>query len=313
MRPDDAVQRMLDRQFGVIASWQASDCGLTPAALKHWVRSGRLVRVHRGVFRAPSAAATVHQRAMAGCLAAGPEAVAGRFTAASLFGLVDRAGDVVEVTVPTGRLRSVPGVAVHRAKLLPADTTRIGVIPVLTVPRTLVDLAAVLPQRDLTEAVDRGFRRKLVSPERCQTFVEARRFDRFRGIGVLRTIIDDRVKFGVPDSILESDIIELLREYGLPEPVRQYEQRVNGREVAFDLAYPDHRIAIELDGKVPHTEHGTWQRDHDRHNATELGKWPTLRFTWWDVHERRNYVAITLGDGLGLRPVRWKRVRKSTP
>ena len=64
-----------------------------------------------------------------------------------------RAAGTCEVTIATPR-RSRPGVTVHRAAL-PADeiTVHEGV-PITTVPRTLFDLAAVLPQRQLERAIN---------------------------------------------------------------------------------------------------------------------------------------------------------------
>jgi hypothetical protein len=183
----------------------------------------------------------------------------------------------------------------------------IGVIPVTSVPRTLVDLAGLLGPRDLAEATDRAFRRKIITPEGLQRAVGEKRFDKSKGVRALREIVLDRVNEGVPDSILEADALAVLKEFTLPKPKRQVPARVRGRKVIFDLAYPDEKLAIELNGRMPHTELPTWQRDHNRHNATELDdEWRALHFTWWDVHETPVYFAATVADGLGLRPTRWR-------
>lgn len=311
MTPDDLIQPVLDRQHGLVTPAQALARGMTRGAFEHRVGAGRLRRVHRGVYRAPSSPCSLEQRVLAACLACGDGAVASHVSAAMLFGLVDRADGPAHVTMNTSGTRRIAAVIVHRGRLREDDRSRVGVIPVTAVPRTLVDLAAALPERALAEATDRAARRKLIQPTRLDAAVRDARFDRYPGIGALRRITSDRAQAGVPGSVLEADMIELLRAFRLPEPVRQHEVRAKGRRVVFDLAYPQQRVAIELDGRMPHSEFPTWQRDHNRHNATELGGWVTLRFTWWDVHETPTYVAATVAEALGLRPTGWRPVRRS--
>jgi very-short-patch-repair endonuclease len=120
----------------------------------------------------------------------------------------------------------------------------------------------------------------------------------------LRDIVRDRAGFGIPESVLETLALRLLKRFGLPSPVRQHETSVSGRFVRFDLAYPEMRIAIELDGRSAHA--ARWQSDHDRDNATELAAWRLLRFTWDDITQRPLYVAVSIAEALGLDPARWK-------
>jgi len=71
---------------------------------------------------------------------------------------------------------------------------------------------------------------------------------------------------------------------GLPEPVVQYE--VHDRDgwlvARLDLAYPDHRLALEYDGDH-HRERDTFRRDAVRLNRLHLMGWTVLRFTAADV------------------------------
>jgi very-short-patch-repair endonuclease len=279
---------------------------MTRAALDHRVATGRLLRLHRRVYRARSAPASLAQSLVAACLACGEGTVASHLSAAMIFELIDPVTAPVHVTVPASRNPRLAEIVVHRAHLSTSDRSRFGVVPVTAIPRTLVDLAANLSERELAEAADRALRRKLVSMSRLEAAVRDSGFDRFRGVGGLRRIVADRSQRGVPGSVLEADMLALLRDFGLPAPMRQFETKATGRTVIFDFAYPDQRVGIELDGRLPHTQFDTWQRDHNRHNAVELGGWRTLRFTWWDVQDAQLYVALTVADALGLRPVRWR-------
>lgn len=74
--------------------------------------------------------------------------------------------------------------------------------------------------------------------------------------------------------------LALLREEGLPEPVCEY-RFANGRKWAFDYAWPDHGVALEVEGGVGiggrHTSIGGFLRDMAKYNeAARLG-WRLVR------------------------------------
>jgi hypothetical protein len=53
MPPSDhprAVARLASRQHGVVAVWQLLGLGIRIGAIKHWAETGRLHRLHRGVY-----------------------------------------------------------------------------------------------------------------------------------------------------------------------------------------------------------------------------------------------------------------------
>jgi very-short-patch-repair endonuclease len=84
----------------------------------------------------------------------------------------------------------------------------------------------------------------------------------------------------ITDSDLELLVMALLVESGLPEPVLHHRIFTGTRFVAeVDLAYPELRIAIELDGRV-HLQPDVWERDLPRQNDLVLLGWTVLRFTW---------------------------------
>jgi very-short-patch-repair endonuclease len=199
---------------------------------------------------------------------------------------------------------------VHRKHLARVDRTARGPIPITTPPRTLLDLAGTFTFDDLERAADKAFRVCTLTPERLWDYLKRAHVARCRGVASLRTIAMDRSRYGVLESDFEDDAIRLLRSYNLPEPVRQLRVRVWTRNLRFDLAYPNERVAIELDGRGPHWGRDVWQADHDRDNASELGDWRVLRFTWWDVHDRPLYVVLVVATALGLRPRAWVRDRR---
>ena len=72
--------------------------------------------------------------------------------------------------------------------------------------------------------------------------------------------------------------------------------RVGGCVV--DLAFPSHRLAVEVDGWTWHGDPSRFQRDRARHNALVLAGWTVLRFTWSDVTGRPDRVVAEIRRAL---------------
>jgi predicted transcriptional regulator of viral defense system len=73
---DRAVAERASQQHGVVAGRQLAELGLSASGTRNRVASGRLHRVHRGVFAVGHAGLTQKGRFMAAVLACGPGAVA---------------------------------------------------------------------------------------------------------------------------------------------------------------------------------------------------------------------------------------------
>lgn len=87
----------------------------------------------------------------------------------------------------------------------------------------------------------------------------------------------------------------LFRRHRLPRPIYQYVVRVDGRFVArVDFAYPEVRLALEVDGHDNHRTPSDFRRDLNRQNLLVAAGWTVLRFTWSDVVQRPAEVAATI-------------------
>src|SRR5688572_24780028 len=124
-----------------------------------------------------------------------------------LLGLLKGSAPPPEVTVPTAR--RVPGVKTRRSCRLDAMSWR--TIPVTTVARTLVDLAAELPADDLARACHEAGVRHGTTPAMVEAVLVRR--GRTRGAAKLRAILLGDVR--VTLSRLESRFLERLRGDGL--------------------------------------------------------------------------------------------------
>src|SRR4051794_33628274 len=148
---DERVALIATRQKGVVAREQFLAAGITRSEIEDRLRSGALIRVHRGVYRVGHRAPSIEATYMAAVLACGDGALLAGCAAAHLLGLTKRGPRAPEVLARTER--RVAGIVTHRARVFDArDATLWQGIPVTTVPRTLVDLAATLSEDDLARA-----------------------------------------------------------------------------------------------------------------------------------------------------------------
>ena len=121
-------------------------------------------------------------------------------------------------------------------------------------------------------------------------------------------LLDERIGGYTPtESELEARFVALCRTRGLPEGVRQMAapwcpDDDRGRE-RVDLAYPNERLIIEMDGRRYHAQLEAMARDRRRDQLALAAGWRTLRFTWWQITKEPAFVAdivrTVLGGGIG--------------
>ncbi|MEA2716660.1 MAG: hypothetical protein QOI99_977 [Actinomycetota bacterium] len=292
---DAAVARLASRQRSLITHAQVVGLGGTPAMIHTRLASGRWILVGRGIYRLGGAPVTWHQRALAACLVAGPGAVVSHRSAAVVWGVSGFRPGPLEITVPEGRSTRNVLATVHRSADIPrADRTKRDGIPVTAGARMLVDLAGRVTPELVEEAVDDVLCRRLATLEAV-----VRRVDRLghrRGLEALRSVLQAWNGEGVPANVAEMGIVRVLLGAGLPPPVRQQEIFDAGELVArVDLAYPQAKLAIELDSFRWHAGRGPFRSDRVRGNRIAALGWRVLRATPEDVSDGRELVRAARG------------------
>jgi len=197
---------------------------------------------------------------MAAVLAYGPGSVLSHRPGGAHWQLVSDRGPC-EVTVPQAR-RSRRGIRVHQARL-PADeiTVHQG-IPITTVPRTLFDLAAVLPERRLERAINEA--EVLHRWDELSLDHLLHRYPRHRDSKAVRTALHRRRQGSTATkSDLEKMFLALTDEACLPRP--EVNVRVEGFEV--HAVWRDVRPVVELDGRDTHGTAAAFERDRTRDRA----------------------------------------------
>lgn len=267
------VPAELDR--GPFTTAQAARLGVSADVLA----GRRFRRVYRSVYVRADLPDTVQLRLDAVRLLV-PSAVASHHTAASLRALPVPPDVQVHITVPDpATYPRITGIRSHVAPLLDAVQLVAG-RPVLSVPRTLTDLAAVgVGLVDLVAFGDAAVRRGWTTTEHL--LVETER-SAGRGCRVARraaALVRPRV-----DSPMETRLRLLLVLAGLPEPdTGQNVYDETGWVATTDLQYPNYRIAIEYDGDHHRIERRRWRHDKVRcRRLRDLG-WELLECTADDV------------------------------
>jgi predicted transcriptional regulator of viral defense system len=167
------VSELAGQQWGVVSRAQLRDIGVMPATVDVWARRGRLLVIHRGVYAVGHRALRTEGRRVAAVLACGRDAVLSHRSAAAHWGLL--ATDQADIDVTASRSRDgVPGIRLHRSRSLDArDTTTHQGIPITTIARTLLDLAATVRKDRLERALAQAERLR-VYDHRAITDVIAR-------------------------------------------------------------------------------------------------------------------------------------------
>lgn len=292
---DQAIAALAMRQYGVVALWQLVGLGLSPSAVRNRVASGRLHRVHRGIYAVGYASLTRDGRLMAAALACGPEAVVSHRSAAMKWALRVRSRDWIDVTAPGDRGRRRAGIRGHSAATLTQhDITRIDNIPVTTLARTLLDVAEDATRRELERACDQAETRRLLDMTRIDD-VLARANGR-RGAVLLADVLSTHlIGSTLTRNELEESLLELCRGAGLPpDAVNAWIAYPDGGGAEADFLWRAQRLIVEVDGRDPHTTRHAFEHDRRRDQRLALLGYRVIRFTWRQVMFESAYVAQTL-------------------
>jgi hypothetical protein len=246
----EKLNRWARRQRGLFTRWQALAAGFTDGQITARLRSGEWDSPRPEVYRIAGAPQSWEQAVLAVTLSSGSTALASHRTAAHLWDLRGfRQPDQIEVIAPFARPLRLAGVRGHRSRAIFDEdrTARLG-IPAVTAERTLVDLSGSLSQIQLGRVLDDAIRREVATLEafrRCATRLAP---GPGRSMTRVRAMLADRVPGYSPgESDLESRALRVLVAAGLPPPRQQHRMTLRGKKVRIDLAYPDQKIAIELD------------------------------------------------------------------
>jgi len=176
--------------------------------------------------------------------------------------------------------------------------TGLGALRVATIDRTLCDLATVLNEGALCEAVARAAQRDTRWPRRVQ-----QRADRIEALpGAARLAAALSAVEGRTDSTLERRVRRILRQAGLRPAPGVWPVRDGGRLAArLDIAFPHERVAVEVDGFAFHATPSQLRADHLRQNRLHALGWVVLRVGAGELADGGARLTQQVRDALALR------------
>ena len=267
------LDRLLERQAGVVTLAQAVACGMSRETVRRRVREHRWWPVHPRVYLVGGHRLSDESRLWAAWLWAGDRATVSGPGAAFRHGMLAAAPDVVDLVVPSAsHRRAVDGLALHRHDLAPVD--RVGVDGLRVTARPLAALETAMALPDGSTFLDRALQRHVRFPTLYRAY--CRHLGR-PGWGRARDLVvasADRA-----DSAAERLLVAILRGGG-----------VTGWVLGFpfgpwrvDLAFPAQKVAVEVDGWAWHVDPERFRNDRRKQNALVRDGWDPLRFTWHDL------------------------------
>ena len=252
-------------------------------SIGRWIASGRLIRLHPGWVTVPEFADDWTVRAHAAtAYVGGPLS---HTSALAAHGIVDTGGARLHVCVPSERrVRSSRSLRVHRSRI-PFEVLQARGLPATSVARALVDTwgdaHAVRAVRGhggaAREAVLRATRQRLVTVRQLDDHLQVR--PELPGRSAFRELLV--LIAGGCESYLEIyGVRHVLDVPGLPPCVQQHRLRLPSGGVRLDAAWPEVKLAVELDGAAFHGSSEARERDLRRDAALAALGWVVLRFSY---------------------------------
>jgi very-short-patch-repair endonuclease len=254
-----AIRRLAEGQHGVIAHRQMLELGGSKGLPLRRREGGLLIPLHQGVYALGHRRLTREGRWMAAVLACGPGTVLSHFSGGHLWSLCGSRGPV-EVLRQAGGAKGEGhlGVWLHQTRRLESfEVTVERGIPVATIERVLLDLAARTDSKRLERIFVQAYKTGRLSWSRLGRMLERRRGR--KGIGKLRHIAREVDPQALETrSVTEIDFLALCREANLSTP----SVNVLVEDHLVDFLWPAQKVVVETDSWSHHADRRAFERDH---------------------------------------------------
>ncbi len=261
------------RQHGVVSVRQLRALGYSLGEVKRAAASGRLHRLHLGVYAVGHRHIDAHGVALAAVLAGGPKALLSHGSAAWLWGLWRIGPRVPHVTSPLPR-KVRAGLRLHRSGTLTEEDRALeDNIPVTAVPRTCLDLAATARGDRLAQVLQRAEESKAFDLPAFESVLARNRGH--RGAKPLRRALGLYEPAPFNRSGFERRFVKALAKAGFPRPATGWNEA--GHEL--DVYWPELRFAVELDVFATHGTRRSFEEDRIRTEELKLAGVELTRIT----------------------------------
>ena len=254
----------------VVTTRELNDADFSDERIRHLAAIGLLHRVHRGVYAVGRDDLTFEGCCRAASLASGPGSAIWVPTAGRIWGFRKDFGPI-HVAIPRGR-RGHPGLIAHRPRSLPpGDIAERRGASVITVGRTLLELAPTASVERIGGWIHEAGVQGVFDAQ--EVWAVLTRHPRHPGARRLEAALAAEV--APTRSGLEDQFLAICRRARTRRPVVNAELWSGQRDEEVDFHWPAQRVIVETDGARYHASR--WRRRRD------AAKDERFRAEGWDV------------------------------
>ncbi|MGC5248087.1 type IV toxin-antitoxin system AbiEi family antitoxin domain-containing protein [Gordonia sp. DT219] len=282
------IHELSVRRDGVFTTREALDCGVSESAIARRMASGAWTEVAHGVHLVAGHPRGARAQARIAVLSVHKNAVLGGAAAAWWLGLCsEEPRKHLVFTQTRGRARRSSATAVSRYRELDDEdvVVRDG-LRTTAADLTVLEASLVLGLSFMDSALLSG----RVTPE---TLADVHtRYPKRHGAGKASAylrLIGDGAR-----SEAERLTVRILRAAGISGWVAN----LPACGYVIDFAFPDRKVAVEIDGFAYHRDAAAFQRDRTKRNALMRNGWHVLNYTWADLVDRPDQVAAEIAAAL---------------
>lgn len=291
------VWRLLEDHDGVVTRGQLVEV-VPHHVIDRAVSGGSLVRVYPQTYADPELLVDTRTLPRAALAYAGAGAALSHLSGLSQWDLPVPPTEAVHILTGRDRqLRGAPDLLVHRRAGFVAEpphaVLRHGLYTV-GLDQCLIDSWPLLAGDDQRAPMLVAVQNRLTTPQRLLDRADAA--SNIPGRGELLKLIGLLVD-GCRSQLEIWGYLHVFRHPSLPVAGRQFTVSLGARTVYLDVAYPEVKVDVELDGSAYHSKPGDHERDARRDVALATCGWQTLRFTHRRLHAepdliRRDVLAV---------------------
>lgn len=305
-----AASHKAARQHGVVTFHQLVAAGFAERSVARWAEAGRLHRMFRGVYSLGQPASSERARMMGAVLACAETqrlrnsptprdgAVVSHRSAGFLLGILERAPAVVEVICRGQQGREIDGIRAHPVATPSArECGWVDGIPCTSVARTLVDLAGVLSEKSLRDAVERAATKRALDLAAIEAVLA---LGRRRGAKRLRALVQEwrpvaeLIEESKLRSPFEARLLPLLAAEQVPLPEVNARVPVADRVLEVDLLWRQARLVVEADSRRHHGIEVAFERDRKRDRDLFDAGYAVIRVTWRQAKSETPAIAASI-------------------
>jgi Protein of unknown function (DUF559)/Transcriptional regulator, AbiEi antitoxin len=273
---------------------ELAEAGFSSKSIQALTSRGVLIRLRRGAYaradlaRAVQGSAELRERTLAVAAAvaiAGPEAVASHEDAA-LLQRIDLLGRPPAALISVSRpgrhdrlLRGSPTVRIRATSLPPGQVNRRGIVPVTSVPRTVVDLARTTSFRAGVVVADSALYRHKTTKSELASVIES--CHHWPGNDRARRVL--AFSADLAESPFESVARVAFDEAGLPPPELQVWVGGDRPIARVDFLWREHRTIAEADGALKYADPDRARQQLQRDAELRDAGFEVVHFSWREL------------------------------